>query len=161
MSFKTNYSHEEWSELLKGPYFAGSYVSLADTHSFDQRRERHAMVKDATLWEIPDPAKDLIRALYTDIGKFREDNDEIPGYVEGVDKDEQRSNSLQGLKDVSQILSEKATSEEIAAYKDWLMFIAQKTAESSKESPLGIFGSRVSHKEQAALDEIREALGIS
>ena len=161
MTYKTSFSKEEWVTLMQGPYCAGSYVSLADTHHLDQSKERHAMVKEATLWVIPDGAKDLIRPLYADIGKFREDTDEIPGYVEGADHDEQSKNSLQGLKDAAAILQEKATAEEVAAYNEWLMDVAQKTAEASKESALGIFGSRVSDKEQAALDEIRQALGAA
>ncbi len=159
MTSKTSYSKEEWATLMKGPYFAGSYVSLSDTHHLDQRKERHAMVKEATLWVIPDAAKDLIRPLYADIGKYREDTQEIPGYEEDVDPDTQRTVSLQGLKDVAAIMQEKATAEEAAAYKEWLQYVAQKVAESSKESALGIFGARVSDKEQAALDEIGQALG--
>ena len=59
------------------------------------------------------------------------------------------------------ILAAKATDDEQAAFKGWLMDVAQKTAEASKESPLGILGKRVSDKEQDALDEIQEALELS
>ena len=159
MTYKTDFTKEEWATLLKGPYFAGSYVSMVDTHHLDQRKERHAMVREATLWVIPDEAKDLIRPLYTDIGKFREDTDEIPGYAEDASPDEQRSDSIQGLNDICGILQAKANEGEISAYNEWLLYVAQKVAESSKESALGIFGARVSDKEQAALDEIRQALG--
>lgn len=161
MSYKTSYSKEEWEHLMKGPYFAGSYVSLADAHRLDQRRERQEMVKEATLWEIPEAARDLIRPLYADIGKYREDTEEIPGYEEDVAHDVQRANSIMGLKESMSILQEKATSEEIEAYRDWLLFVAQKTAESSKEGVFGVFGPRVSQKEEDALQEIRDALGAA
>ena len=68
MSYKTEYSKEEWATLLHAPYYAGMYVQYADVHHLDQRRERHAMVAEATLWEIPDEAKrrlqDLTPAAY-------------------------------------------------------------------------------------------------
>lgn len=161
MSYKTEYSKEEWATLLHAPYYAGMYVQYADVHHLDQRRERHAMVAEATLWEIPDEAKELIRPLYADIGKFREDNENLPGYDEETDPKDHRDAALDHLREVMGILAAKATAEEQAAVREWLMDVAQKTAEASKESPLGILGKRVSDQEQTALDELKEALGTS
>jgi len=159
MTSKTSYTKEEWATLEKAPFYAGSIVGSADVHHLDQRKERHAMVREATLWTIPDEAKDLIRPLYSDIGKFREDNDQLPGYEEEDDPQDWKPIALQELREVMTILAAKATEEEVAAFKEWLMYVAEKTAEASKESPLGLVGSRVSDKEKAALDEIRQVLG--
>jgi xylose isomerase len=54
-----------------------------------------------------------------------------------------------------------ATGEDIDAYKQLIYNAALKTAEAAKEGGfMGIGGTRVSAKEQAALDEIKAALGI-
>lgn len=158
MTSKTSYTKEEWAEMLKTPFYAGSIVALSDMGKMDLRKERHAAVKGATLWEIPDAAKDLIRPLYSDIGKFREDYDRLPGFRDIDDPDGWKPVALQGLRDVVAVLAAKATAEEIAAFKEWMMYVAEATAEASKEGALGLLGPRVSDKEQAALDEIRQAL---
>ncbi len=161
MTYKTEYSTEEWTAFMHAPYYAGTYIQYADVHHRDQKKELHAMVAEVTLWEIPDGAKELMRPLYADIGKFREDNENLPGYDEDADPLVHRDQALPHLRDVMAILVAKATAEEQAAFQGWLMDIAQKTAEAGKESALSIFGKRVSEKEQAALDELKEALGIS
>ncbi len=158
MTSKTSYSKDEWAALLKAPFYAGSIVAVSDMHHGDLRKERHAGVKGATLWEIPDAAKDLIRPLYADIGKFRVDSDRLPGYDEVGEREEWKPVAVKGLQDVMAILSAKATGEEIAAFKEWLMYVADVTAEAGREGALGLVGPRVSDMEQAALDEIQQIL---
>lgn len=161
MTSKTSYTKEEWAEMLKGPFYAGSIVAVSDMGKADLRKERHAAVKGATLWEIPNEAKDLIGPLYSDIGKFREDNDRLPGFRDIDDPEDWTPTALKGLGNVMATLNSKATPEEIAAFKEWLMYVATATAEASKEGALGLIGPRVSEKEQAALDEIQQALEIT
>ena len=158
MTSKTSYTKEEWATLEKAPFYAGSIVAVADMHHGDLRKERHALVKGATLWTIPDEAKDLIRPLYSDIGKFREDTERLPGYEDVDEPENWKPDAIQGLRDVMGILEAKATVDEQAAFKEWLMYVAQATADASKEGALGLVGPRVSDKEKAALDEIRQVL---
>ncbi len=160
MTSKTSYTKEEWATLEKAPFYAGSIVAVADMHNLDLRKERHALVTGATLWTIPDEAKDLIRPLYSDIGKFREDTERLPGYEEVGEPEEWKPAAFQGLRDAMVILETKATAGELAAFKEWLMYVAEATADASKEGALGLVGPRVSDKEKAALDEIRQVLGI-
>ena len=98
--------------------------------------------------------------MYSDIGKFREDTERLPGYEEVDEPENWKPVALQGLRDVMEILEAKATEEEQSAFKEWLMYVAQATTEASKEGALGLVGPRVSDKEKAALDEIRQALGM-
>ena len=158
MTSKTSYTKEEWQEMMKAPFYAGSLVALSDTGALQLHREREAALKGATLWEVPDGARDLLDPLYADIGKFREDNDRLPGYEDVADADTWPQTALQRLQDVMATVKAKASPEEIAAFKGWLMFVAETTAKASKEGALGVVGPRVSDKEQAALDEIRQVL---
>ncbi len=61
-----------------------------------------------------------------------------------------------------EILNEKATEEDAAAYKLWLLETAAAVcAASSTAGFLGFGGLRISEKEQAYLSELAESLGIS
>jgi hypothetical protein len=158
MTSKTSYTKEEWAQMMKAPFYAGSIVAISDMGRADLRKERHAAVKGATLWEIPLAARDLLRPLYADIGKFRGDTDRLPGYTDFEDPGSWKREALEKLGEVIAILKAKATPEEIAAFKEWVIYVAQTTADASKEGALGLVGPRVSDAEQAALDEIREIL---
>jgi hypothetical protein len=64
------------------------------------------------------------------------------------------------LRDAMQILSAKATPEEIDAYKRFVMTVAQAVAGAHKEGGfLGIGGKQISDAENQALDELSSALG--
>ena len=57
------------------------------------------------------------------------------------------------------IFSEKASAEDVEAYKKFVMDVAQAAAEAQKEGGfIGIGGKQISDNEKAALDEVRAAL---
>ncbi len=158
MTSKTSYKKDEWAEMMKAPFYAGSIVAISDMGKMDIRKERHAAVKGATLWEFPAAARDLLGPLYADIGKFREDTDRLPGYTDVENPEKWKPEALAGLRNVMAVLNQKATPAEIDAFKEWVLYVAQTTADASKEGALGLVGPRVSDQEQAALDEIRDIL---
>jgi hypothetical protein len=58
-------------------------------------------------------------------------------------------------------VAQKSASE-AEEYKRWLVALARKTAEASKEGGfLGIGGTVVSEEESSAVDELASALGVS
>ena len=64
------------------------------------------------------------------------------------------------LRRAVELLERKATAEEVEDYRRFVLGVAQAVAEAHKEgSFLGIGGTRVSPKEQAAIDEIAGSLG--
>ncbi len=73
----------------------------------------------------------------------------------------QKSAMLAYVVNAADLVSSKS-SEDGQVYREWLLYLAQKTAEGSKEGGfLGIGGVRVSGQEQASLDELAEKLGIN
>jgi hypothetical protein len=70
--------------------------------------------------------------------------------------------SLIVLGRVTQLLDSRATPEEAAGYKRWLLEIARVTAEAGKEDQgfLGTGGVRINDKERAAIEAIAAALGV-
>jgi len=66
------------------------------------------------------------------------------------------------LRRTSDLLAKKATPEEATEYKQWLVKVAQATAEASKEGGfLGVGGTLVSDQEKAALAAVNTALGVA
>jgi hypothetical protein len=75
-------------------------------------------------------------------------------------RDDMRDHAIEQAAKVNVLLTEKAEPNEAAEYREWVMSVAQATAEAAKEGGfLGIGGVRVSPDEQRTLDEIAAALG--
>jgi hypothetical protein len=69
---------------------------------------------------------------------------------------------LEELNAVSAIVSAKATAEETAAFKQWLLTTAQDAADAAKEGGFLGFGAvQVSEGEQSMLEQLRVTLGAS
>ena len=66
------------------------------------------------------------------------------------------------LREALRILEQKASPEELDAYKAFVVGVAESAAKAHKEGGfIGIVGKHVSESEEAALDEIREVLGMT
>jgi len=73
-----------------------------------------------------------------------------------------RSAVLSRITEVVDLLSRKATPDEIQAYKRMVMVVAEKAANASREGGfLGFGGVRVSNAEQSFLNEVKGALKLS
>jgi hypothetical protein len=70
--------------------------------------------------------------------------------------EELREHGLQHLRDAVQVLERKATAEELADYRRFVLALAEKVAEAHREH-----GVTVSDQEQAALAQISTSLGDS
>ena len=69
---------------------------------------------------------------------------------------------MQSLADAASLVDAKCAAEEAAGYKQWLLGVAETTAEAGREGGfLGIGSVRVSDKEKAALEQISQTLGLS
>jgi hypothetical protein len=66
------------------------------------------------------------------------------------------------IRDVANLLSQKASPEEARAYKQMVMRVAEKAANASKEGGfLGFGGVRVSNAEQSFMNEVKAALQLA
>lgn len=69
--------------------------------------------------------------------------------------------TIERSRQASEILAAKASSEDAAAYKLWLLETAAAVCAASRTGGfLGIGGERISEKEQAFLDDLADAFGI-
>jgi hypothetical protein len=139
MATKADFTEEEWKALQEGITGAGLYVALVDRGFFDSFKEANALahhLRDAH--EHSDSL--LIRDLAT--------GHEKPfGATSSPTEVEQR---VVGTLQKAVSLLEAKSSEDLAAYKQVVLEVAQSVAEAAKG---------VSQQENEALDHIRAALG--
>jgi len=151
MTGKADFTDEEWKEILQGPPTAGMIVvtsqrggtfreSISMAKAYGEARKEHG--ESELLDEIASTKPEVDRTRYHSA-------------------DELRDNGLQHLRDAIALLDGKATPEEVAEYKRFVLTLAQRVAEAHKEGFLGLSGEEVSEAERAALAEIAEALGTA
>jgi len=151
MTRKADFNAEEWSVVVEGPVFAGMYVIAADRGG--TIRESLAMGRVYTEARQQQGQSELL--------------DELVGSQPSIDRARAQetggdvaSLAKERLTAAMRILEEKATPEEVDAYKRFVMTVAQAAAAAHKEGGfLGIGGKQVSEAEEKALDEISITLG--
>ncbi len=150
MTKKADFNAEEWSAVVEAPLLAGLHVVAADRGG--SIRESVAMAK-----------------VYAEVRKHHGQSellDELVSTPPAVDQQKVRAAGDIGpqasarLQEAVALLQQKATAEEVDAYRNFVMDVAEAAAKAHKEGGfIGIGGKQVSDKEQAALNEIQAALG--
>jgi hypothetical protein len=151
MTGKGDYTDQEWELLREAPTSAGMLVIQADrggifseTFSMakayaDARREHGA---SALLDDIVAEKPQVDRTRFASV-------------------EDLRASLQQHIRDAVSLLQEKATPEELAEYRRFLIDVANRVAEAHREGFLGMSGERVSDAERQALVDIAEAAGAS
>jgi predicted house-cleaning noncanonical NTP pyrophosphatase (MazG superfamily) len=146
MTSKADFTDEEWTLLREAPASAGMLVVQADKGGMF--RETFSMGKAYTEARQQHGASQLL--------------DDIVSEKPQVDRthtssqEELRANLLQHIRDASALLAQKATPEELAEYRGFVMKVANRVAEAHREGD-----ERVSEPESQAIAEISEAAGVS
>ncbi len=160
MTTKADFSEEEWKGLLMAPMLAGMYIIVSDVSVTAMAKELAGMMKGMSTAEVGEPARDIVAAIVADY-TAKAQNKEKPAEPQ-LDKSagDPKKQLMDLLLGVTAVFDAKEMSEEKAAFNQWLLSVANATAEAGKEGGfLGIGAVRVSDKERAALAELRTALG--
>jgi hypothetical protein len=157
MTSKADFTDEEWARLKRAPFVAGMAISLADPGGpIEAVKETAATLKTVRGAEgRGELVGALARAVVGDAGRrqnplagFRPSK----GANAGVE-------ILGELREVNRIVSEKASAEEAAAVREWLLEAAREAADAAKEGGfMGFHAERVSEGEQRMLDSLKQAL---
>lgn len=145
MTGKNKFTLAEWELVLVGPPSAGLIVVTAQRggvfretfaigKAYDEARRAHGASQ--LLDEIVGARYERARTRYRSAAEMKKGN-------------------LQNLRDAIALLEEKATAKELAAYRHFVLTVADKVANAHRED-----GVEVSAAEQAAIDEIATALGV-
>jgi hypothetical protein len=149
MTGKADFSEEEWKQILEGPTSAGMVVIASDRGG--SIRETFSMAKvyaEARQDHGDSQLLDEIVAAKPEMDRTRAPSPEVL-----------QEHSLQNIRDAVQVLEGKASDEEVAEYRKFVLGLAERVAEARKEGFLGLSGERVSDAERAAISEIESALG--
>ena len=160
MTSKADFTDEEWARLKRAPIVAGMGISLADPGGPIEALKETAAVLKTVLAGAEDGGRgELVDALTADISEdARAHHNPAAGFkpkagTAGVE-------ILDELRAVNGIVTEKASPEDAAAFRELLLTAAQNAANAAKEGGfMGWHAVRVSEGEQKMLDSLRDALG--
>lgn len=162
MSVKTDYSTEDWKKLIAAPYYTAMLIVIAD-FNVTFFKEITAMAQ-AVLATIQGTENELLKQIANDFSQ-KENQEQIKPELDGLKNEKDpavlKQKLIDYLVEACNLVTGKDT-EDGEVYRKWLFYLADATAKGSKEGGfLGIGAVRVSDQEQAALDELANALGIS
>ncbi len=150
MTKKADFNADEWAKVVEGPLLAGMQVIIADRGG--TIRESMAMGQVYAQARRQQGAGELL--------------DELVATPPAMDPARMRSAgdvgraSSEGLREALALLEQKASPDEVDAYRGFVRAVADAVAHAHKEGGfLGVGGKEVSAEEQAALDEIEATLG--
>jgi hypothetical protein len=160
MSSKDDFTPDEWTRLKRAPFVAGMAISLADPGGpIEAVKETAATLKavqGAQGGERGELVASLAREVVADAGQRKSPLQGFKpskGAGAGVE-------ILDELGEVNRLVSAKASPEEAAAVRAWLIDAAQEAANAAKEGGfMGFHAVRVSEGEQRMLDRLGEVLG--
>jgi hypothetical protein len=131
-------------------------ISLADPGGpIELAKETMATLRSATL---PPSQEELLASVALDIQALAQHKQNPLGDF----KPRSGQQVLEELRGVNELVTAKATPEEVEAFGRWLLAAAQAAADAGKEGGfLGFGGERVSAGEQHMLDQVRAVLGMA
>ncbi len=162
MSQKADYTPEEWKTLMTAPMLVGfAVVGASPSGPVGTVKEMASMSRSVFEAGRQASVAPLLAALTGDLQAHAE------AVVKGREQDteriapsEARMKALDACKRTASILAQKATDEEADSIKGFLVSMAEKVSEASKEGGfLGFGGTQVSAAERAAVSDIATALG--
>ena len=159
MTTKADFTDEEWARLERAPLVAGMAISLADPGGpIEAVKESMAAIKTVIEAAQSGGRGELVDAVAKGVAeKARQRHSPLGDFKpRGRDAGEQ---ILDELRAVNELLTQKATPEEAAAFREWLQTAAKRAADAAKEGGfLGFNAKRVSEGEQQMLDKLGEVL---
>jgi hypothetical protein len=158
MTTKNDFTDEEWVRVRRAPFVAGMAISMADPGGpIELAKETSASLKSAT---NPPSREQLLTEVALDIQSMTQERQNPLSGFKPTQGSDPRQQMLEELGAVSTIVSSKATAEEAAAFKQWLVTAAQAAADAAKEGGfLGFGAEQVSQGEKDMLDQLRAAIG--
>jgi hypothetical protein len=137
---------------------AGMAISLADPGGpIEAAKESMASMKSAT---NPPSREQLLAEVALEVQAMTQQRQNpLSGYKPTAQGSPPGEQILDELRAVQAIVAAKAAPDEAAAFGRWLVASAQGAADAAKEGGFMGFGAeQVSEREQAMLDQVREAV---
>lgn len=165
MASKSDFTTEEWSQVLGSVVMAGAAVTLADPSGLIGLTKEGFASGSALVAAKNDPkANALIRSVVSDF-ETSEGRTAARGMVQsklaGKQASEMKRIILEALGQSVALIDAKAP-DEAAGFKVWLGQISERVANAASEGGfMGFGGVKVSDAEKATLDEVSKALKLT
>lgn len=158
MTTRSDYTDEEWAALRRAPLVAGLAVSLADPGGpIELTKETLAALRAVG---APPPHEPLLTEVSQDGLAQAQARHNVTKEL-GLKGATAREQIVEELYRVNEILAAKATPDEAASFRGWMVQAAEDAAAAAKEGGfLGIGATRISEGEAAMLARLREILGV-
>jgi hypothetical protein len=159
MTTKADFTDEEWARLERAPIVAGMAISLADPGGpIEAVKESMAAIKTMTEAAQSHGGSELVDAVAKSVTEKAQQRKSPLGDFKPRGA-QAREQILEELRAANELVTEKATPEEAAAFREWLLSAAKRTADAAKEGGfMGFNAQRVSEGEQRMLDQLGEVL---
>jgi len=158
MSTRADFSVDEWDLLRSSPFMASILVVAASPSGPIGLVQESTAAGKMILQAAGSAQTPLLKDLATDLTQKMS----IPKPPAGATPGQVQGAATEILKRTSDLLAQKATSEEATEVKQWLAGVAKATAEATKEGGfLGFGGTLVSDEEKAALATVNSTLGLA
>jgi hypothetical protein len=156
MTSKKDFTDQEWTRVRRAPLVAGFAISIADPGGpIEVAKETMASLRSATL---PPSQEELLASVAQDVQALAQQRQNPLGDF----KPTNGQMVLDELRGVNEIVTAKASPQEVEAFRRWLVAAAQAAADAAKEGGFMGFGAeQVSAGEQQMLDRVRAALGVA
>ena len=149
MTKKADFNAEEWTKVVEGPLLAGLRVVAADRGG--TIRESLALGRAYAEARQQQGASELLDELVAQPPALDPSRVAAGGDIAAA--------ADTGLREAVRVVTQKATSDELEAYKEFVKAAAQAVANAHREGGfLGVGGKQVSDDEQAALDAVAAIL---
>jgi hypothetical protein len=160
MTTKADFTEEEWTRLKRAPFLAGMAISLADPGGpIEVVKETGAALKTVRGAAEQGGRGELVEAIARDVVADTQHRKSPMAGFKPSKGAAAGMEILDELGEVKRIVSEKATPEDAAAVREWLLAAAQEAANAAKEGGFMGFGAeRVSRGEHDMLDRLGKAL---
>jgi hypothetical protein len=165
MASKTDFTTEEWSEVLGSVMMAGMAVTLADPSGLIGMTQEGLASGSALVGAKTDPNSNaLIKSVVSDF-ETSEGRTAARGLIKsklaGKQAAEMKGAILETLSQAVALVGVKAP-DDAAGFKAWLYSISERVANAASEGGfMGFGGVRVSDAEKATLGEISKALELT
>lgn len=160
MTSKADFTDEEWTRLKRAPFVAGMAISFADPGGpIEAFKETAATLRTALADAGGGTHGELVRELAVEVqADAKARHNPLSGF-----KPEHGSTAtaeiLGELTEANRIVAAKATPEEAAGFRAWLLDAAKAAADAAKEGGfLGFHAERVSQGERDMLERLDQAL---
>src|SRR3954462_2609201 len=133
MTYKTDFTQDEWDRLGRAPLVAGMAISVADPGGpIETLKESSAVLRVLAEAARDGGYGDFVQAIARDVAaKAQRRENPLAGFKPG--RRNPRDQVRTGLRAVNALLVEKATPDEVPEFRKWLKAAAQRAALAAKE----------------------------